>query len=66
MQINWYTIESQRESADFSDAKTIGEFSDVRVATAHLVDLSRSVRCHRLIGWLDLGGMRSPVELARV
>ncbi len=50
--------------ADFSDAKTIGEFSDIRVATAHLIDQSSGHR--RLIGWLDLGAMRSPVELIRL
>lgn len=66
MQINHYTIEVQRESADFSDAKTIGEFSDVRVATAHLIDTEKSRGHKRLIGWLDLGAMRSPVELLRI
>ena len=64
MQINWYTIEVQRESADFSDAKTVGEFRDVHVATAHLIDESWGHR--RLIGWLDLGAMVSPVELIRL
>ena len=64
MQINYYTIEAQRESVDFSDAKTVGEFSDVRVATAHLIDNSFGHR--RLVGWLDLGAMRSPVELLRL
>ena len=64
MQINHYTIEVQRESADFSDAQTIGEFSDVRVATAHLIDENHGHR--RLIGWLDMGAMRSPVELIRL
>ena len=64
--INWYTIEEQRESADFSDAETIGEFRDVRVATAHLIDIHKRPRPKRLIGWLDLDGMRSPVELIRI
>lgn len=64
MQINYYTLELQRDEADFSDAKTIGEFSDIRVATAHLIDQAKGHR--RLIGWLDLGPMRSPVELIRL
>ena len=64
MKINLYSVEVQRDSADFSDAQTVGEFSDVRVATAYLTDSARGPR--RLIGWLDLGAMRSPVELLRL
>jgi hypothetical protein len=62
--IDFYTVELQRDSADFSDAKTIGEFRDVRVATAHLIDESRGHR--RLIGWIDLDGIKSPLELIRI
>ena len=62
--LDWYTIEVQREAADFSDAKTVGEFRDIRVATAHLTDKSWGNR--RLIGWLDLDGIKSPLELIRL
>lgn len=63
MEMSHYTLELQRDEADFSDAKTIGEFNDIRVATAHLIDQSRGHR--RLIGWLDMGIM-TPVELIRL
>ena len=66
MKINYYTIEVQADEADFSDARTVGEFSDVRVATAYLVDTDKRKGHRRLIGWLDLGVMRSPVELIRL
>lgn len=71
MKIDYYTIELQRDEVDFSDAKTIGEFNDIRVATAHLIDQAdghrRLIGGHRrLIGWLDLGAMRTPVELIRL
>ena len=63
MQMNLYTVELQRDEPSFSDATTIGEFSDIRTA----IDRLESSRGHRrLIGWLDMGAMRSPVELIRL
>jgi hypothetical protein len=64
MNMNYFTLELQRESADFSDAKTVAEFSDIQVAMAHLIDDTKGHR--RLIGWLDLGAMQAPVELIRL
>ena len=64
MQTNYFTVEVQRESPDFSDAKTVGEFADVRTALAFLQDESRGHR--RLIGWIDGVVMRTPVELLRL
>lgn len=63
MQINLYSVEVQRDEPNFSDAMTVGEFNDVRTA----VDRLMAAKGHRrLIGWLDLGAMRSPVELIRL
>jgi len=63
MQMNLYTVELQRDEPNFSDAMTVGEFNDVRTA----VDRLQNAKGHRrLIGWLDLGPMRSPVELIRL
>ena len=64
MQMNLYTVEVQRESPDFSDAQTVGEFRDIRIACDELQNCQYGNR--RLIGWLDLGTKTSPVELIRL
>ena len=63
MTISQYTIEVQADAADFSDSKTMFISDDLTKAVDVFVDANGH---RRLIGWLDLGVMRSPVELIRV
>ena len=63
MQMNYYTVELQRDEPSFSDASTVGEFVDIRSAV-YCLGTEKGHR--RLVGWLDLGAMRSPVELIRL
>jgi hypothetical protein len=63
MTISQYTIEVQADEADFSDSKTMFISDDIAKAVDVFIDADGH---RRLIGWLDLGVMRSPVELIRV
>ena len=63
MQMNYFSLEIQQEEADFSDATTVWEGSDLYTAARKCKNF---IGHRRLIGWLDLGAMRSPVELIRL
>ncbi len=62
MEMNLYSVELQGDEPTFSDAKTIGQFDDVRTAVDRLINAKGH---RRLIGWLDMGVMRTPAELIR-
>ena len=59
-----YTIETQREAADFSDASTTYETSNLRMAVAAMWNETQGHR--RLIAWDMTSGIASPVELERL
>ena len=63
MTIDMYSVEIQQESTDFSDAGTVWQGRDLDMAYRHF---KAQIGHRRLIGWLDLGAMRSPVELIRL
>ena len=63
MKISYYTVEVQRDSADFSDAKTTSESAYLEIAYRKFNETKGH---RRLIGWLDEGFAHSPVELERV
>ena len=59
-----YTIETQREAEDFSDASTTYETTSIQMAVAAMFNNTQGHR--RLIAWDVRSGIRHPLELERI